>query len=223
MFTILEGEIELTFRGDTKRAVQGSTMNIAANAPHFFRNASDGPARLLRRYTPAGQEEFFMSVGDPVSSRTAPLPTLRKDKQAERVQKRKGTRGQIPNGTSGKELSHRRVTRSRQCRICEAECPGIAAVSAQTGAVGMQEKPYITKILTRARRPPVVSRMLREGYMSQESYHFLAMADHLAQLLHCLMKSVACPIGACDSRAGFRHRFGDVGVMTGVLAVQHTR
>ena len=60
---------------------------------------------------------------------------------------------------------------------------------------GCREKPYITKILTRARRLPVVSRMLREGYMSQESYHFLAMADHLAQLLHCLMKSVACPIG----------------------------
>jgi hypothetical protein len=71
-----EGEIELTFRGDAKRAAQGSTMNVTANAPRFFSNASDRPARLLRRYTPVGQEEFFMSVGDPVSSRTLPLPTL---------------------------------------------------------------------------------------------------------------------------------------------------
>lgn len=75
-------------------------MNIAANAPPFFRNTSDRPARLLCMCTPAGQEEFFVSVSDPVSSRIAPLPTLHKDERAERVQKRKGTRGQIPNGTS---------------------------------------------------------------------------------------------------------------------------
>lgn len=37
MFTILEGEIELTFRGEARRAAAGSTVNIPANAPHFFR------------------------------------------------------------------------------------------------------------------------------------------------------------------------------------------
>jgi quercetin dioxygenase-like cupin family protein len=89
MFTILEGEIELTFRGEVKRAAAGSTVNIPANAPHFFRNASDRPARLLCMCTPAGQEEFFMSVGDPVDSRTAPPPALSKDEQAERVRRAK--------------------------------------------------------------------------------------------------------------------------------------
>ena len=57
MFTIPEGEIELTFRGEVKRAVAGSTVNIPANAPHFFRNTSDRPARLLCMCTPAGQED----------------------------------------------------------------------------------------------------------------------------------------------------------------------
>lgn len=61
-----------------------------------------------------------MSVGDPVSSRTAPLPTLHRDERVERVQEREGTRGQISNGTSDGALFRRRVTRSRQCRICEA-------------------------------------------------------------------------------------------------------
>jgi quercetin dioxygenase-like cupin family protein len=89
MFTILEGEIELTFRGEVKRAAAGSTVNIPANAPHFFRNRSDRPARLLCMCTPAGQEEFFMSVGDPVDSRTAPPPALSKDEQAERVRRAK--------------------------------------------------------------------------------------------------------------------------------------
>jgi quercetin dioxygenase-like cupin family protein len=89
MFTILDGEIELTFRGEVKRASAGSTVNIPANAPHFFRNKSDRPARLLCMCTPAGQEEFFMSVGDPVDSRAAPPPVLSKDEQAERVRRAK--------------------------------------------------------------------------------------------------------------------------------------
>src|SRR5271167_460087 len=38
MFTILDGEIELTFRGETHRAAAGSTVNIPANAPHAFKN-----------------------------------------------------------------------------------------------------------------------------------------------------------------------------------------
>ena len=89
MFTILEGEIELTFRGEVKRAAAGSTVNIPANAPHFFRNKSNRPARLLCMCTPAGQEEFFALVGDPVDSRTAPPPVLGKDEQAERIQRAK--------------------------------------------------------------------------------------------------------------------------------------
>lgn len=40
MFTILEGEIEFTFRGEKHTVRAGSTINIPANAPHNFRNAS---------------------------------------------------------------------------------------------------------------------------------------------------------------------------------------
>ena len=73
-FTVLEGKIEITFRGTTTRAGAGETVNIPANAPHGFRNASDQPARLLCICSPAGQDEFFAAVGTPVSSRTAPPP-----------------------------------------------------------------------------------------------------------------------------------------------------
>jgi quercetin dioxygenase-like cupin family protein len=89
MFTIVEGEIELTFRGETHQASAGSTVNIPANAPHSFKNKSDKPARLLCMCTPAGQEEFFMSVGDPVGSRTAPPPRLSDAERAERGQRAK--------------------------------------------------------------------------------------------------------------------------------------
>jgi quercetin dioxygenase-like cupin family protein len=89
MFTILEGEIELTFRGEPHWARTGSTVNIPANAPHSFKNKSDRPARLLCMCAPAGQEEFFMAVGDPVDSRTAPPPSLSPAERAERIQRAK--------------------------------------------------------------------------------------------------------------------------------------
>jgi quercetin dioxygenase-like cupin family protein len=76
MFTVLEGQIELTFRGETTIASAGATINVPANAPHVFRNASDRPARLLCLCSPAGQEEFFKEVGVPVASRTEPPPPL---------------------------------------------------------------------------------------------------------------------------------------------------
>src|SRR6187401_2642126 len=37
MFTILEGEIEFTFRGEPSVVRAGEAVNIPANAPHFFR------------------------------------------------------------------------------------------------------------------------------------------------------------------------------------------
>jgi quercetin dioxygenase-like cupin family protein len=82
MFTILEGEIEVTFRGEKSVVRAGETVNIPANAPHFFQNASERPARMLCMCSPAGQEEFFMKLGVPVASRTAPPPKLDEAGQA---------------------------------------------------------------------------------------------------------------------------------------------
>jgi quercetin dioxygenase-like cupin family protein len=76
MFSILDGEIELTFRGVTTTARAGDTVNVPANAPHVFRNNAERPARLLCLCSPSGQEEFFRAVGVPVASRTEPPPAL---------------------------------------------------------------------------------------------------------------------------------------------------
>jgi quercetin dioxygenase-like cupin family protein len=69
-FVILEGEIEADFRGSKSLVVAGQTVHIPANAPHQFRNSSDRPVRLPCICAPAGQEEFFPSVGVPVATRT---------------------------------------------------------------------------------------------------------------------------------------------------------
>jgi quercetin dioxygenase-like cupin family protein len=76
MFSILDGEIELRFRGETLVAAAGETVNIPANAPHVFRNAGDRPARLLCLCSPSGQEDFFRAVGVPVARRTQAPPAL---------------------------------------------------------------------------------------------------------------------------------------------------
>jgi quercetin dioxygenase-like cupin family protein len=81
-FSILEGEIEFTFRGAPTVARAGETVNVPANAPHAFRNASDRPARMLCVCAPAGQEQFFLSLGARVGSRTAPPPALGEAEQA---------------------------------------------------------------------------------------------------------------------------------------------
>lgn len=84
MFTLLQGELEFTFRGRTQTVRAGSTVNIPANAPHAFRNISGKMARMLCLCAPAGQEELFLSIGSPVHSRTAPPPIVSAEAQAEK-------------------------------------------------------------------------------------------------------------------------------------------
>ena len=84
MFTILEGEIEFAFRGEKHVLRAGSTINIPANAPHHFRNVSGATARMLCMCTPAGQDEYFMQIGDVVAGKDAPPPQLSDDEVAER-------------------------------------------------------------------------------------------------------------------------------------------
>jgi len=81
-FTVLEGEIETTFRGEKGVVRAGETVHIPANAPHQFHNNSEKPARLLCLCSPAGQEEFFIEVGTPVATRTTPPPKLSEAEQA---------------------------------------------------------------------------------------------------------------------------------------------
>lgn len=82
-FTLLEGELEVTFRGVTQTVRSPITIHIPANAPHQFRNASAQPARLLCICSPAGQEEFFLQLGTLVATRTTPPPALDPAAQAE--------------------------------------------------------------------------------------------------------------------------------------------
>jgi len=86
-FVLLEGEMEATFRGKKSTVHAGDTLNIPANAPHQFYNASTGPVRMLCICSPAGQEKFFLEVGVPVATRTTPPPKLNEKEEAAFIEK----------------------------------------------------------------------------------------------------------------------------------------
>jgi quercetin dioxygenase-like cupin family protein len=81
-FTLLEGELDVTFRGAKRVVRAGETINVPANAPHQFHNSSSAPVRMLCICSPAGQEEFFLEIGIPVATRTTPPPKLAEAAQA---------------------------------------------------------------------------------------------------------------------------------------------
>lgn len=93
MFLVTEGELEVTFRGQKSTLRTGQVVNIPANAPHSFKNVSARSTRLLCMCTPAGQEEFFLEVGDRVADRTAPPPRLSEAEKAERQAKAQALTG----------------------------------------------------------------------------------------------------------------------------------
>lgn len=87
MFHVLEGEVEVTIRGAAATAGAGGTVNITALAPHQFRNPTDKAIHLLCLVAPAGLEAYFTEFGDPLPTRTAPVPQLTPDEIRERAQK----------------------------------------------------------------------------------------------------------------------------------------
>lgn len=76
MFHVLDGEIEVTIRGETTTARSGETVNVPALAPHRFRNPTDRAVRLLCLVAPAGLEAYFEEFADRVPTRTSPAPEL---------------------------------------------------------------------------------------------------------------------------------------------------
>jgi quercetin dioxygenase-like cupin family protein len=88
-FILLEGEIEVTFRGKKATVRAGDTVNVPSNAPHQFHNASSRPARMICICSPAGMDRFFIEVGVPVATRTTPPPTLNEKQMGEFLEKAK--------------------------------------------------------------------------------------------------------------------------------------
>jgi quercetin dioxygenase-like cupin family protein len=86
-FIITEGQLDVTFRGTSRSASAGTTINVPANAPHQFRNSAEQAARLLCICAPPGQEDFFAAVWDRVPGPTSPPAGLDAAARAARLAK----------------------------------------------------------------------------------------------------------------------------------------
>ena len=86
-FIMLDGEVQVTFRGQSSTLRAGDTVNVPSNAPHQFRNVSAHPVRMICICSPAGNDEFFLEVGVPVATRTTPPPSLEGEQQIEFLKK----------------------------------------------------------------------------------------------------------------------------------------
>ncbi|AEU36939.1 cupin domain-containing protein [Granulicella mallensis] len=88
-FILLDGEMEVTFRGSRSTVRAGDTINVPSNSPHQFHNASSKPARMICICSPSGNDEFFLEVGVPVATRTTPPPELDEQQMVEFMERAK--------------------------------------------------------------------------------------------------------------------------------------
>jgi len=67
-FYIVDGEVEVHSEAGSYTATKGSFVVIPeGGVVHYFKNKSDTMAHLLCTVVPAGLEEFFQEIGEPVS------------------------------------------------------------------------------------------------------------------------------------------------------------
>lgn len=75
-FLVLEGEMAFQLGDERFVAGEGTFLNIPVGILHCFKNESDKTARLLISLAPAGLENMFFEVGQPLAdeAETAPPP-----------------------------------------------------------------------------------------------------------------------------------------------------
>lgn len=97
-FYVLDGEI--TFQVGDERIVARAGMfaNMPVGAPHSFKNESERPARMLISVAPAGLEQMFFEVGQPVpaGAQFAPPPTKEEIEKLLAVAPRYGIEIKLP-------------------------------------------------------------------------------------------------------------------------------
>lgn len=86
-FILLDGEMDVTFRGQKITVRAGDTVNIPANAPHQFHNGSPEATRMICICAPAGNDDFFLEIGVPVATRATPPPALNEKEMAQFLKK----------------------------------------------------------------------------------------------------------------------------------------
>ncbi|MGL6076696.1 MAG: cupin domain-containing protein [Fimbriiglobus sp.] len=75
-FYIIEGEVAVYVDGQRIVAKPGAFVNMPIGHPHWFRNESEQPAKMLVLVAPGGMEGLFQTTGSPATEATAPIPAM---------------------------------------------------------------------------------------------------------------------------------------------------
>jgi quercetin dioxygenase-like cupin family protein len=78
-FYVLEGEITFQLGGKQFVAKAGTFVNMPIGSLHAFTNKRMKPARMLISVAPAGLEQMFFEIGQPVEPGAAAAPPPRKE------------------------------------------------------------------------------------------------------------------------------------------------
>ena len=86
-FYVLEGEVVFKSETQSYTATPGSLISIpAGGAVHCFKNQTQEPARLLCLVSPAGLDDFFKEIGQPVAANTFMSPAEMNETEKQRLQ-----------------------------------------------------------------------------------------------------------------------------------------
>ncbi|HEX5252057.1 MAG TPA: cupin domain-containing protein [Gaiellales bacterium] len=69
---VLDGRFQFRLEDEVHEAPAGGCMYVRRGVPHTWRNVSDGPARMLAVFTPAGMETFFEKFAAHAGTAEAP-------------------------------------------------------------------------------------------------------------------------------------------------------
>ena len=97
-FYVLEGEITFQIGDERIVAQPGTFANMPVGSLHSFKNETGKPAKMLISVAPAGLEEMFFEVGQPVQAgETPPLPTKQDIEKLLTVAPRYGIEIKLPH------------------------------------------------------------------------------------------------------------------------------
>lgn len=97
-FYVLEGEITFQIGEERLVAQPGTFANMPVGSLHSFKNETGKPAKMLISVAPAGLEEMFFEVGQPVQAgETPPHPTKEEIEKLLTVAPRYGIEIKLPN------------------------------------------------------------------------------------------------------------------------------
>jgi len=73
---LLEGILDITLGETQVTATTGGLVHIPRGTIHSFRNTGSTIARMLVLFSPAGMEQYFEEVLEPVQNRSAAIPAV---------------------------------------------------------------------------------------------------------------------------------------------------